>query len=120
MQERPTGSRDPFALRRAALGVLQILLQNGIRLGTETTVMRSVKGFVEQWNYYGITEEESAVADTRLKEFNLAQLFADVSDFFADRLKVQQREAGVRHDLIDAVFALGGEDRKSTRLNSSH
>src|SRR3546814_13808293 len=82
MQERPTGSRDPFALRRAALGVLQILLQNGIRLGTETTVMRSVKGFVEQWNYYGITEEESAVADTRLKEFNLAQLFADVSDFF--------------------------------------
>src|SRR3546814_18804651 len=72
--------------------------------------MRSVKGFVEQWNYYGITEEESAVADTRLKEFNLAQLFAEVSDFFDDRLKVQQREAGVRHDLIDAVFALGGED----------
>jgi len=110
IQERPTGSRDPFALRRAALGVLQILLKNGIRLGTETTVIRSVKGFVEQWNYYGITEEESAVADTRLKEFNLAQLFADISDFFADRLKVQQREAGVRHDLIDAVFALGGED----------
>src|SRR3546814_12439539 len=44
IQERPTGSRDPFALRRAALGVLQILLQNGIRLGTETTVMRSVQG----------------------------------------------------------------------------
>jgi glycyl-tRNA synthetase beta chain len=110
IQERPTGSRDPFALRRAALGVLQILLKNGIRLGTETTVIRSVKGFAEQWNYYGITEEESAVADTRLKEFNLAQLFADISDFFADRLKVQQREAGVRHDLIDAVFALGGED----------
>src|SRR3546814_16299629 len=87
IQERPTGSRDPFALRRAALGVLQILLQNGIRLGTETTVMRSVKGFVEQWNYYGITEEESAVADTRLKEFNLTKLFADVFAFFADRLK---------------------------------
>jgi glycyl-tRNA synthetase beta chain len=110
IHERPTGSRDPFALRRAALGVLQILLQNGIRLGTEATVMRSVKGFVEQWHYYGMSEEESTVADARLKEFNLAQLFGDVSDFFADRLKVQQREAGVRHDLIDAVFALGGED----------
>jgi len=110
IQERPTGSRDPFALRRAALGVLQTLLQSRIRLGTEIAVMRAVKGFVEQWNYYGMPEEESAVADTRLKEFNLAQLLGDVADFFADRLKVQQREAGVRHDLIDAVFALGGED----------
>jgi glycyl-tRNA synthetase beta chain len=109
-QERPTGSRDPFALRRAALGVLQILLQNDIRLGTEMAVLRVVKGLVEQWNYYGMPEEEAAVADARLKEFNLAQLLSDVSDFFADRLKVQQREAGVRHDLIDAVFALGGED----------
>jgi len=110
IQERPTGSRDPFALRRAALGVLQILLQNGTRLGIETTVSRAAKGFVEQWNHHGMSETESAVADARLKEFNLAQLLVDVSDFFADRLKVQQREAGVRHDLIDAVFALGGED----------
>jgi glycyl-tRNA synthetase beta chain len=110
IQERPTGSRDPFALRRAALGVLQILLQNSTRLGIETTVVRAVKGFVEQWNHHGMPEGESAVADARLKEFDLAQLLGDVSDFFADRLKVQQREAGVRHDLIDAVFALGGED----------
>ena len=110
IQERPTGSRDPFALRRAALGVLQILLQNGARLGMEITVLRAAKGFVEQWNHHGMSETESAVADARLKEFNLAQLLGDVSDFFADRLKVQQREAGVRHDLIDAVFALGGED----------
>lgn len=110
IQERPTGSRDPFALRRAALSVLQILLQNGARLGIEITVLRAAKGFVEQWNHHGMSETESAVADARLKEFNLAQLLGDVSDFFADRLKVQQREAGVRHDLIDAVFALGGED----------
>ncbi|WP_226700863.1 glycine--tRNA ligase subunit beta [Qipengyuania gaetbuli] len=71
IDEKPTGSKDPFALRRAALGVIRILQDNGLRFG-------------------------------------VAQ--GDLLDFFADRLKVQQREAGVRHDLIDAVFALGGED----------
>ena len=69
--EKPTGSKDPFALRRAALGIIQIIAENGLR-------------------------------------FPLAH--GELLDFFADRLKVQQREAGVRHDLIDAVFALGGED----------
>ena len=69
--EKPTGSRDPFALRRAALGAIQLIVENGLR-------MPAGEG--------------------------------DLLDFFADRLKVQQREAGVRHDLIDAVFALGGED----------
>lgn len=71
---KPSGSKDPFALRRSALGVLAILLDNGLRF----PLLRSVS--------------------------------QEVLDFFADRLKVQQREAGVRHDLIDAVFALGGED----------
>lgn len=71
IDEKPTGSKDPFALRRAALGIIRIITENGLRMG---------------------------VAE------------GDLLDFFADRLKVQQREAGVRHDLIDAVFALGGED----------
>lgn len=71
IDEKPTGSRDPFALRRAALGVIQIVTENNLR-------------------------------------FPVAE--GDLLDFFADRLKVQQKEAGVRHDLIDAVFALGGED----------
>ncbi|PSJ38135.1 glycine--tRNA ligase subunit beta [Allosphingosinicella deserti] len=79
---RPTGSKDPFALRRAALSIIQTILTNGIRLS-----LRQALGMAE------------AQAD-------LDELMA----FFADRLKVQQREAGVRHDLIDAVFALGGED----------
>jgi glycyl-tRNA synthetase beta chain len=69
--ETPTGSRDPFALRRAALGTIQLIVANNLR-------MPAAEG--------------------------------DLLDFFADRLKVQQRAAGVRHDLIDAVFALGGED----------
>ncbi|MCD2315632.1 glycine--tRNA ligase subunit beta [Sphingomonas sp. IC-11] len=71
---KPSGSKDPFALRRSALGILALILDNGLR-------------------------------------FSLSRIAnGDVLDFFADRLKVQQREAGVRHDLIDAVFALGGED----------
>ena len=71
IDEKPTGSRDPYALRRAALGAIQLIVNNGLRF---------------------------AAAE------------GDLLDFFADRLKVQQREAGVRHDLIDSVFALGGED----------
>jgi len=70
IDEKPTGSKDPFALRRAALGIIQIVTANALR-------------------------------------FDIGD--GDVLAFFADRLKVQQKEAGVRHDLIDAVFALGGE-----------
>lgn len=78
INEKPTGSKDPFALRRAALGVIRIILENGLRL-------------------------------------KLAPLFGDQADdllsFFADRLKVHLREArGMRHDLVDAVFAMGGQD----------
>ena len=73
--EKPTGSRDPFALRRAALGIIRIVVENGIRLPLT-------------------------------KFFDADDLMA----FFADRLKVQMREKGVRHDVVDAVFALGGED----------
>jgi glycyl-tRNA synthetase beta chain len=73
--EKPTGSRDPFALRRAALGVIRIVVENKIRLP--------------------------------LKRFFEAE---DLMAFFADRLKVQMREKGVRYDVVDAVFALGGED----------
>jgi len=68
--ETPTGSKDPFALRRSALGIIRLLTDNSLRFAIPSQLL----------------------------------------DFFADRLKVQQREAGVRHDLIDAVFALGGED----------
>jgi glycyl-tRNA synthetase beta chain len=91
INEKPTGSRDPFALRRAALGVVALIVENQLRLGLEsglTTAVGRRHGYVTAL-YHGRS---------------------DLLDFFADRLKVQQREAGVRHDLIDAVFALGGED----------
>ena len=79
---KPTGSKDPFALRRAALSIIQTILVNGTRLSLRDALSKAPA------------------------KVDLNELMA----FFADRLKVQQREAGVRHDLIDAVFALGGED----------
>lgn len=89
--EKPTGSKDPFALRRAALGVIRLITDNALRLALYLLLRKAYQQLVGQ----GIRADEHEVA---------------LLDFFADRLKVQQREAGVRHDLIDAVFSLGGED----------
>jgi len=86
--EVPTGSRDPFALRRAALGVIRLVVENKVRLSLRAAFAAAAR------------ELGSGVA---LKQDELIA-------FFADRLKVALREKGVRHDLIDAVFALGGED----------
>src|SRR6185437_10895342 len=74
IDEKPTGSKDPFALRRAALGVIRIVLDNNLRLP------------LHKWAN------------------------ADLLVFFADRLKVQLREQGARHDLVDAVFSLEGQE----------
>jgi glycyl-tRNA synthetase beta chain len=78
----PTGSKDPFALRRAAIGFLSLLLQNDLRCSLKDMLLATGAG----------------------------NSFDSLEEFLVDRLKVQQREAGVRHDLIDAVFSLGGED----------
>ncbi len=153
IEELPTGSRDPFALRRAALGALQIVLHNHLRLNLTAAVRDAYSGLFS-WSdeHHNVVEiltsskgenfslsinpvsaseaisrsadrfslirnmnmadransEGVAQTDVKLQSFNWILL--KVADFFADRLKVQQREAGVRHDLIDAVFALGGED----------
>ncbi|MGC6328745.1 glycine--tRNA ligase subunit beta [Rhizorhabdus sp. FW153] len=93
INEGPTGSRDPFALRRAALGVIGLILKNQLRFRLESALLTSVEDDLDDF---------SSVFSGRIEE--------KVGEFFADRLKVQQREAGIRHDLIDAVFALGGED----------
>jgi len=88
---KPTGSKDPFALRRAALGVIRLVTEHGLRL----RMVPLFDAAAQLYRNQGIAVENAS---------------GDILDFFADRLKVQQREAGVRHDLIDAVFALGGED----------
>jgi glycyl-tRNA synthetase beta chain len=93
----PTGSRDPYALRRAALSILNLWSVNGFRVGLYQLTMAVAHWHLESLPEYLREDFEQAMRRT-------------VPDFMIDRLKVQQREAGVRHDLIDAVFALGGED----------
>ncbi len=91
IDEKPTGSKDPYALRRAALGVIRLVLENGLRLPLNEAIRASMNTYA-----HAATVPESIVDD--------------LLDFFADRLKVHLREQGTRHDLISAVFALGGED----------
>ncbi|OQW77637.1 MAG: glycine--tRNA ligase subunit beta [Proteobacteria bacterium ST_bin13] len=90
INEGPTGSRDPFALRRAAIGCLSLIIDNQLRLSLASAISQALLPSAQ-----GLDGWPPGI-----------QLLS----FLADRLKVQQREAGVRHDLIDAVFALGGED----------
>lgn len=89
IDQRPTGSKDPFALRRAALGVIRIILDNGLRLRLTDT-------FLEGYKSYG---KLLGKPDTKV-----------LLGFFADRLKVHLRDLGVRHDYVDAVFALPDQD----------
>ncbi|MBZ9733194.1 glycine--tRNA ligase subunit beta [Mesorhizobium sp. CA18] len=92
IDEKPTGSKDPFALRRAALGVVRILVENRIRLAL-TSVF--AKAFA---NFKGGADQSS-----------------DLLAFFHDRLKVYLRESGARHDLIDAVLSAGSRPISPTR-----
>jgi len=93
IDEKPTGSKDPYALRRAALGVIRILLDNHVRIGLRGLFRRTL---ARSWPAAG--------------EETIASQADDLLSFFADRLKVHLREQGARHDLIDAVFALGEDD----------
>jgi glycyl-tRNA synthetase beta chain len=87
--EKPTGSRDPFALRRAALGVTRIILEGRLRL----RLLQLLPS-----------------ADASLSIMLDADDKASIMAFFVDRLKVLLRDQGKRHDLVDAVFALGDDD----------
>lgn len=99
IDEKPTGSKDPYALRRAALGVIRLLIENTVKLSLlRDGYQAAADGHA---NYGGTTAAEGTAGDA-----DAASLLA----FFADRLKVYLRDKGARHDLIDAVFALPGQD----------
>jgi glycyl-tRNA synthetase beta chain len=115
IDEKPTGSKDPYALRRAALGVIRIIIENNQSLPLSAVFMSATMGFkelgptavfdgVRRWMPPSI-DVESAV--TNAYE---ALSASKIRDFFADRLKVQLRDQGARHDLVDSVFALRGDD----------
>jgi glycyl-tRNA synthetase beta chain len=119
IDEKPTGSKDPYALRRAALGMIRILVTNNIRLllwdvfSNATSIYRQsnnalVTAGVDAWIAQGDKTGES-VRET-LSRVAKGLGASGLQEFFADRLKVQLREQGARHDLVDAVFALEGQD----------
>lgn len=133
IDEKPTGSKDPYALRRAALGIVRILLENSLRLRLGNTVAYNFGVVARNLSDSTIQQIRRPVAEISgrlpaLKEtleayrlgyekavedeafaVSMSQLF-DLEAFFADRLKVYLKEQGARHDLIDAVFALGNQD----------
>jgi glycyl-tRNA synthetase beta chain len=131
INEKPTGSKDPFALRRSALGLLRILLENDIRLPLVnflTSLLGELMDKVAPFNgdegdlenlFASIPSQllanyiRAAVAgfETVSEKFRLARAlreYIDLVSFLAERLKVYLRDRGARHDLVDAVFALGG------------
>ena len=135
IDEKPTGSKDPYALRRAALGVIRIVIENGLRLPLLVVLLtpqalnygdRARTFYDRQRNllaHSAILDDTSkkAAGESALQQLTgdaaLEQRFteaqqvnADLLAFFADRLKVYLRDKGARHDLIDAVFALPGQN----------
>jgi glycyl-tRNA synthetase beta chain len=111
IDEKPTGSKDPYALRRAALGVIRIVLDGKARLRLSPLVsahLSVMAGLVPAIHGKGPGKDKGL--DHRDKPGDDGGVVADLLSFFADRLKVQLREQGARHDLVDAVFALGGQD----------
>jgi glycyl-tRNA synthetase beta chain len=143
IDEKPTGSKDPYALRRAALGVIRLILSCNVRLllwpafvvlgrramgqllkgATEDVERRMAflkssgdinpEGLLSRLTKLSAETSELMLGD---KHFPVPvqdwekQKADDLLSFFADRLKVQLRDQGARHDLVDAVFALGGQD----------
>lgn len=106
INEKPTGSKDPFALRRAALGVVRIILENNVRLDLSKTLL---KGWAVMEMENLLDGEEGRLSDGSISGDERATL-DDLLAFIADRLKVYLRDKGIRHDLIDGVFALGEDD----------
>jgi glycyl-tRNA synthetase beta chain len=102
IQEKPTGSGDPYQLRRAALGVIRIVIENDLRVPLRSAILRHYVGQYVEKSFEGNTEQ--------IEVLDREDLVEDLLSFFADRLKVFLRDAGKRHDLIDAVFALPGQD----------
>jgi glycyl-tRNA synthetase beta chain len=91
--EKPTGSKDPFALRRAALGIIRIVTENGLRLDARAVADAACQGIMAQ-------------RGNTLSEETASGMVADLLAFMADRLKVYLRDQGIRHDAVDAVYAL--------------
>ncbi len=104
IDEKPTGSGDPYQLRRAALGVIRIVIENDVRLPLLPVIQKHYSDRLSK------PAAKMTPPEVLLKGVDSHALGLDLLAFFADRLKVYLRDQGARHDLIDAVFSLGGQD----------
>jgi glycyl-tRNA synthetase beta chain len=115
IDEKPTGSKDPYALRRAALGVIRILITNALRVPLSQVLGHAIAGYIDQNNSHVRAGVEAWAKPADTLRATLSSAFdawtaGGIRVFVSDRLKVQLREQGARHDLVDAVFALEGQD----------
>lgn len=137
IDEKPTGSKDPFALRRAALGVIRILLESGFEFGLSDTLKHEAKWMRVRVEKAALEKRENEIyrryqageidgeeanaqssalpslkslSESEEQFYLFEQVEAGLLAFFADRLKVHLKDEGVKHDVIDAVFALGDDD----------
>ncbi len=136
--EKPTGSKDPYALRRAALGIIRIVLENELRLHITRIAASASRPILARRHHISLGKDQAEAegiasrlvaevlrrwadriastakgdTDAHVPDIDAVarELAADLLAFFADRLKVHLREGGARHDLVDAVFALQGQD----------
>jgi glycyl-tRNA synthetase beta chain len=112
IDERPSGSGDPYALRRAALGIVRIIEQYAFRLSLADQIRAAYLRIQTDWSRSG--RSMGVIGEGRIESSVKLESYDEVTRalliFFADRLKVALRKRGLRHDLIDAVFSLGNED----------
>ena len=111
IDEKPTGSKDPYALRRAGLGVIRLLLENAIRLRLLDTLLdpvRANRAAIAALVPAGDTPPD--LSDERVERECALVLAGDLLAFLHDRLKVHLRGEGVRHDVIDAALPMPGND----------
>lgn len=125
VDEKPTGSKDPFALRRAALGVIRLLLDNDVRISLKTLIMRALFELPSQrlpeWGHFKLLLDESPLGRSELysaSEYGVegilyplpmhqaaTRVFPDLLAFLQDRFKVYLKDEGARYDAIDAVLS---------------
>jgi glycyl-tRNA synthetase beta chain len=115
IDEKPTGSKDPYALRRAALGVIRVVLDNDLRIDLWNPLSNAIAGYTGQSNPNvkagldrWINSVQRPEGSVRATLFAVVEAFgaSGLQEFFRDRLSLQLRQSGNRHDLVDAVFSL--------------
>ena len=115
IDEKPTGSKDPFAIRRAALGIIRLILSNGLSLELAEFLSQMLAA-MKLWketdkeapDYWSVLVAVGINADERSEDVKASA--TDLLSFFHDRLKVYLRDQGIRHDVIDACLAMPGND----------